>query len=112
MGGTYFADYAETMRVTYFGQACTLIEVGGRKILTDHGLPKGLFGRGFIHMFSLMQVLPDVFKDIDDLFYARTRGPRRSGDTLAFSAAFSAHLQPTLRFRHYLESLGLVTSGR
>jgi len=41
------------VRVTYFGQACTLIEVGGRRILTDPWLTEGAYFGTWFHTHVL-----------------------------------------------------------
>ena len=101
------------MRVTYFGQACTLIEVGGRKILTDPWLTEGAyFGTWFhTHILADAGVTPDTFpKDIDYLFLSHEHEDHVDPETLRH---FPPHVPvlickfPTPRFRHYLESLGL-----
>jgi UDP-MurNAc hydroxylase len=111
------------VRVTYFGQACTLIEVGGRKILTDPWLTEGAyFGTWFhTHVLADAGVTPDRFsKDIDYLFLSHEHEDHVDPETLRH---FSPHVPvlickfPTPRFRHYLESLGLrnireISSGQ
>ena len=59
------------MRVTYYGQACTLIEAGGRKILTDPWLTEGAYQGTWFHTHLLADagVRPETFpKDFDYLF--------------------------------------------
>src|SRR5262245_58682104 len=101
------------MRVTYFGQACTLIEVGGRKILTDPWLTEGAyFGTRFhAHLLADAGITPDAFpKDIDYLFVSHEHEDHVDQATLRH---FSPHVPvpiwkfSTARFRHYLESLSL-----
>jgi UDP-MurNAc hydroxylase len=59
------------MRVTYYGQACTLIEAGETKILTDPWLTEGAYQGTWFHTHLLADagVTPQSFpKDIDYLF--------------------------------------------
>jgi len=59
------------MRVTYYGQACTLTEAGGLKILTDPWLTEGAYHGTWFHTHLLADagVTPETFpKDIDYLF--------------------------------------------
>jgi UDP-MurNAc hydroxylase len=59
------------MRVTYFGQACTLVDAGGTKILTDPWLTEGAYQGTWFHTHILAEagVAPETFpKDIDYLF--------------------------------------------
>ena len=101
------------MRVTYFGQACVLIEAGGRRILTDPWLTEGAYLGTWFHTHVLADagVSPDTFpKDIDYLFLSHEHEDHVDPETLRH---FSPHVPvlictfPTPRFRHYLESLGL-----
>jgi UDP-MurNAc hydroxylase len=100
------------MRVTYFGQACTLIEVAGRKILTDPWLTEGAyFGTWFhTHLLAEAGVTPEAFpKDIDYLFLSHEHQDHVDPSTLQH---FSPRLPvlicqfPTPKFRHYIEGLG------
>jgi UDP-MurNAc hydroxylase len=101
------------VRVTYFGQACTLIEVGGRKILTDPWLTEGAyFGTWFhTHLLADAGVSPDTFpKDIDYIFLAHEHEDHVDPERLRHFPPNVPVLIckfPTPRFRHYLESLGL-----
>jgi UDP-MurNAc hydroxylase len=59
------------LRVTYYGQACTLIEAGDQKILTDPWLTEGAYQGTWFHTHVLAEagVTPESFpKDIDHLF--------------------------------------------
>ncbi len=59
------------MRVTYYGQACTLIEAGQTTILTDPWLTEGAFQGTWFHTHLLADagVTPEsIPKDIDYLF--------------------------------------------
>lgn len=101
------------MRVTYFGQACTLIEVAGKKILTDPWLTEGAyFGIWFhTHMLAEAGVTPETFpKAVDYLFLSHEHQDHVDPLTLRH---FSPHIPVlickfiTPKFRHYLEGLGL-----
>src|SRR4030095_523681 len=102
-----------TVRVSYFGQACTLIEVGGTKILTDPWLTEGAyFGTWFhTHLLADAGVTPDCFsKDVDYLFLSHEHEDHVDPETLRHFPPQVPVLIckfPTPRFRHYLESLGL-----
>jgi UDP-MurNAc hydroxylase len=100
------------MRVTYFGQACTLIEVAGKKILTDPWLTEGAyFGTWFhTHLIAEAGVTPEAFpKDIDYLFLSHEHQDHVDPATLR-------HFSPqtpilickfvTAKFRRYIEELG------
>ena len=41
------------MRVTYYGQACTLVEAAGKKILTDPWLTEGAYFGTWFHTHIL-----------------------------------------------------------
>jgi UDP-MurNAc hydroxylase len=58
------------MRVTYYGQACTLIEAGGRTILTDPWLTEGAYLGTWFHTHLLAEagVSPETLPKIDFLF--------------------------------------------
>jgi UDP-MurNAc hydroxylase len=111
------------MRVTYYGQACVLIEAAGKKILTDPWLTEGAyFGTWFhTHLLEEAGVTPKTCpKDIDYLFLSHEHQDHVDPQTLR-------HLSPeipvlickfvTPKFRHYLRSLGFqkiieIPSGR
>jgi UDP-MurNAc hydroxylase len=101
------------VRVTYLGQACTLIEVAGRKILTDPWLTEGAyFGTWFhTHLLADAGVSPEfVPKDIDYLFLSHEHEDHVDPGTLRHFPADVPVLIcqfPTPRFRNYLEALGL-----
>jgi len=101
------------MRVTYFGQACTLIEAAGRKILTDPWLTEGAyFGTWFhTHILSEASINPVAFpKDIDYLFLSHEHQDHVDPAMLRH---FPHNIPvvickfPTPKFRRYLEGLGL-----
>jgi UDP-MurNAc hydroxylase len=100
------------MRVTYYGQACTLIEVGGVTILTDPWLTEGAyFGTWFhTHLLADAGVTPETFpKDIDYLFLSHEHQDHVDPATLShFSPQIPVLLCrfPTPRFRQYVEELG------
>jgi UDP-MurNAc hydroxylase len=59
------------MRVTYYGQACILIESAGKKILTDPWLTEGAyFGTWFhTHLLADAGIIVETFpKDVDFIF--------------------------------------------
>src|SRR5207248_11398305 len=59
------------MRVTYYGQACTLIEAAGRKILTDPWLTEGAyFGTWFhTHVLADAGITPETFPTEPDYIF-------------------------------------------
>lgn len=59
------------MRITYFGQACTLTEAGGLKILTDPWLTEGAYFGTWFHTHLLADAgvtLENFPKDVDYIF--------------------------------------------
>ncbi len=101
------------MRVTYFGQACTLVEVAGKKILTDPWLTEGAyFGTWFhAHILAEAGVTPETFpKAIDYLFLSHEHEDHLDPATLRqFSPDIPVLICKfaTPKFRRYLDSLGL-----
>lgn len=102
------------MRVTYFGQACTLIEAAGRKILTDPWLTEGAyFGTWFhTHILADAGITPETFpKDIDYLFISHEHRDHLDPATLC---QFPRDIPilickfPTSKLVCYLRSLGLT----
>lgn len=100
------------MRVTYFGQACTLIEVAGKKILTDPWLTEGAyFGMWFhTHLLAEAGITPETFpKEVDFLFLSHEHEDHVDPLTLRH---FSPHIPVlickfvTPKFRRYVEGLG------
>ncbi|PWT85295.1 MAG: hypothetical protein C5B56_14265, partial [Proteobacteria bacterium] len=100
------------MRVTYYGQACTLIEAGGLKILTDPWLTEGAyFGTWFhTHILADAGVTLETFpKDIDCLFLSHEHHDHMD---LAALKRFRTDLPllicrfPSPKFRNFLHSLG------
>ena len=102
------------MRVTYFGQACTLIEAAGRKILTDPWLTEGAyFGTWFhTHILADAGVTPKTFsKDVDYLYISHEHQDHLDPSTLRHFPSDIPVLIckfPTSKFKHYLQSLGLT----
>jgi UDP-MurNAc hydroxylase len=100
------------MRVTYFGQACTLIEVAGKKVLTDPWLTEGAyFGTWFhTHLLAEAGVTPEIFpKDIDYLFLSHEHQDHVDPATLRhFSPQIPVLICrfATAKFRRYIEGLG------
>jgi UDP-MurNAc hydroxylase len=101
------------MRVTYYGQACILIEAAGKKILTDPWLTEGAyFGTWFhTHILADAGITPQTFpKDTDYLFLSHEHEDHVDPETLRqFPSDVPVLICefPTPRFRHYLKSLGL-----
>src|SRR5712692_7706565 len=102
------------MKVTYYGQACTLIEVAGRRILTDPWLTEGAyFGTWFhTHLLSDAQVSPATLagEGIDYLFLSHEHPDHVDPATLRLFAPDLPIIIckfPTPRFRQHLERLGL-----
>ncbi len=100
------------MRVTYYGQACTLIEAAGRTILTDPWLTEGAyFGTWYhTHVLAEADVTPaTIRKDLDYIFLSHEHEDHLDPATLR---AFPPDIPilicrfPTPKFRRYLESLG------
>jgi UDP-MurNAc hydroxylase len=100
------------VRITYFGQACTLIEVAGKKILTDPWLTEGAyFGTWFhTHLLADADITPETFpNDVDCIFLSHEHQDHVDPETLR-------HFSPdvpilicrfvTPKFRYYLQSLG------
>jgi UDP-MurNAc hydroxylase len=102
------------VRVTYYGQACTLLEAGGRKILTDPWLTEGAYlGTWFhTHLLADAGVTPDTFpKDIDYLFLSHEHLDHTDPETLK---KFPANIPilvckfATTKFRSFLQHLGFT----
>jgi UDP-MurNAc hydroxylase len=100
------------MRVTYYGQACTLIEAAGKKILTDPWLTEGAYYGTWFHTHLLEEagVTPETFpKDIDCLFLSHEHQDHVDPATLShFSPATPIVICRfvTPKFRRYLHGLG------
>jgi UDP-MurNAc hydroxylase len=102
------------MRVTYFGQACTLIHAGAKKILTDPWLTEGAYQGTWFHTHLLADagVTPETFpKDIDYLFLSHEHRDHFDPATLR---QFPRGIQvlicrfATPRFRSCVEQLGFT----
>ena len=102
------------MQVTYYGQACLLIESGGKKILTDPWLTEGAnFGTWFhTHLLADAGIALETFpRDVDYLFLSHEHQDHVDPDTLR-------HFPPetpvlickfvTPKFRRYVQSLGFT----
>jgi UDP-MurNAc hydroxylase len=102
------------MRVTYYGQACTLIEAGGVKILTDPWLTEGAYQGTWFHTHILADagVTPESFrKDIDYLFLSHEHQDHLDVATLRkFPRDISVLVCrfPTPKFHQYLQQLGFT----
>ncbi len=101
------------MRVTYYGQACILIEVAGKKILTDPWLTEGAYSGTWFHTHVLAEagITPETFpKHIDYLFLSHEHEDHLDPETLRHFPADTPVLIckfATPKFRRYLENLGL-----
>lgn len=100
------------MRVTYYGQACTLIEAGGIRILTDPWLTEGAYQGTWFHTHILADagVTPETFpKNIDCLFLSHEHQDHLD---LAALRPFPRDIPvlicrfATPKFRRYLEKFG------
>ncbi len=102
------------MRVTYFGQACTLIEAGSRKILTDPWLTEGAYlGTWFhTHLLADAGVTPETCpKDVDFLFLSHEHRDHLDVATLRHFRSDIPLLLckfATPKLRCYLEQLGFT----
>jgi UDP-MurNAc hydroxylase len=102
------------VRVTYCGQACTLTEAGGIKILTDPWLTEGAYHGTWFHTHLLAEagITPESFpKDIDYLFLSHEHHDHCDPQTLKhFPADISILICrfATPKFREYLASLGFT----
>jgi hypothetical protein len=111
------------MRVTYLGQACTLIEAAGRRLLVDPWLTEGAYFGTWYHAHLLADAglspasLP---RDVDLVFLSHEHQDHVCPETLAALPPDVPVLVcrfPSDRFRRHLERLGLrdvreVDSGR
>lgn len=102
------------MRVTYYGQACTLIDAGGLKVVTDPWLTEGAyFGTWFhTHLLADVGVSPETFpKDVDYIFLSHEHQDHL--DPVALKQ-FPANVPilicrfPTRKFYSYLRTLGFT----
>jgi len=102
------------MKVTYFGQASTLIEGGGKKLLVDPWLTEGAYHGTWFHTHLLADagVTLDTFpfSGVDALFLSHEHEDHVDAHTLRrFRPEIPVYICRfgTPRFRRYLESLGL-----
>ena len=102
------------MRVTYYGQACTLIEAGGVKILTDPWLTEGAYQGTWFHTHILADagVTPESFpKDVDYLFLSHEHQDHLDVTTLK---EFPRNIPllicrfATEKFHRYLQHIGFT----
>jgi UDP-MurNAc hydroxylase len=102
------------LRVTYYGQACILVDVGGLKILTDPWLTEGAYFGTWYHTHVLAEagVTPETFpKDVDYIFLSHEHEDHLDPATLRHFRPDIPVLIckfPTTKFRRYLETLGLT----
>jgi UDP-MurNAc hydroxylase len=102
------------MRITYYGQACTLVEAGGLRILTDPWLTEGAYLGTWFHTHVLAEagVTPENFpSEIDYLFLSHEHQDHTDATALK-------HFRPEIpilicqfpnqKFRKYLEGLGFT----
>ena len=100
------------MRVTYLGQACTLIEAAGRKILVDPWLTEGAYFGTWFHTHLLADAgvsLTSIPRDIDYLFLSHEHQDHADPETLRNINPDTPVLIckfPSDRFRKHLERLG------
>ena len=81
------------VRVTYYGQACTLIEAAGRKILTDPWLTEGAYLGTWFHTHVLADagVTPaTIATDVDYIFISHEHEDHLDPETLR-------HFSPDIR---------------
>lgn len=102
------------MRITYYGQACTLTEAGGLKILTDPWLTEGAYCGTWFHTHLLEDagVTPESFpKDVHYLFLSHEHQDHLDPAALKH---FPKNIPvlicrfATPKFRNYLEGLGFT----
>ena len=102
------------MRVTYYGQACTLTEAADLKILTDPWLTEGAYHGTWFHTHILADagVTPESFpKDINYLFLSHEHQDHFDPATLKHFPKDIPILIcrfPTPKFRYHLEGLGFT----
>lgn len=102
------------MHVTYYGQACTLIQTGGKKILTDPWLTEGAYHGTWFHTHLLADagVTPQTFpKDIDYLFLSHEHQDHLDPVTLRHFRLDIPVLIcrfATPKFRRFVEHLGFT----
>jgi UDP-MurNAc hydroxylase len=105
---------APAVKVTYYGQACTLTEAGSLKILTDPWLTEGAYQGTWFHTHILADagVTPETFpKDIDYLFLSHEHQDHLDPAALKHFRADIPILIcrfATSKFRNYLQKLGFT----
>lgn len=111
--GTGTLSKGNGLKVTYFGQACTLIEAAGRKILVDPWLTEGAyFGTWFhTHLLGDVGVSPAVLpRNLDYVFLSHEHQDHVDPETIRHMSPDVPVLIckfPSDRFKRYLQSLGL-----
>lgn len=102
------------MKVTYYGQACTLVEVAGRRILTDPWLTEGAFGTWYhTHVLADCGVTQDTVarQRPDYLFLSHEHQDHVDADSLSvFPRAIPILICrfQNQRFRRHLERMGFT----
>jgi UDP-MurNAc hydroxylase len=102
------------MRVVYYGQACTLIEAAGRRILTDPWLTEGAYSGTWFHTHLLAEagITPEtITKNVDYIFLSHEHEDHLDPETLRHFPRDIPVLIcrfPTSKFRDYLRELGLT----
>jgi UDP-MurNAc hydroxylase len=102
------------LRVSYYGQACTLIEAGGKRILTDPWLTEGAYMGTWFHTHLLADagVTPETCcRDIDYLFLSHEHRDHLDLETLRHFRRDIPLLLcrfSTPKLRNYLTSLGFT----
>lgn len=100
------------MRVTYYGQACTLTQAGPLKILTDPWLTEGAYHGTWFHTHILADagVTPETFpKDIDYIFLSHEHQDHfdvRALRQFPPSVPILICRFQSAKFREHLEGLG------
>ena len=102
------------MRVTYYGQACTLIEAGGRKILTDPWLTEGAYLGTWYHTHLLADAGVDVNTFSTEVDYLFISHEHRDHMDLTALRRFRRNIPllmckfATPRLRNYLAAQGFT----
>ena len=102
------------MRLTYFGQACTLIEAGGLRILTDPWLTEGAYLGTWFHTHVLAEagVTPETFpSEIDYLFLSHEHQDHTDVAALKYFQPDKPVLIcqfPNHKFRNLLQQVGFT----
>jgi UDP-MurNAc hydroxylase len=102
------------MRITYYGQACTLVEAGGLKILTDPWLTEGAYLGTWCHTHVLAEagVTPETFpSDIDYLFLSHEHQDHTDLTTLKrfrFDIPLLICKFPNNKFKNLLQQAGFT----